>query len=91
MSPQKPFNTYEPTGVSPTNIGASKYPVLPDISYNNQEPIASSTASSNSLPADALQKAQKHCKFATSALQYEDVPTAISNLEQCLRILKTGK
>jgi vacuolar protein sorting-associated protein VTA1 len=36
-------------------------------------------------------QAQKFCKFAASALQYEDIPTAIDNLEKCLRILKTGK
>ena len=38
-----------------------------------------------------MAKAQKHCKHATSALQYDDVKTAIQNLEECLKILKTGK
>jgi vacuolar protein sorting-associated protein VTA1 len=38
-----------------------------------------------------MAKAQKHCKYATSALNYDDVETAITNLEECLRILKTGK
>jgi vacuolar protein sorting-associated protein VTA1 len=36
-------------------------------------------------------KAQKYCKYASSALQYEDVPTAIDNLQKALRLLQTGK
>ena len=79
-----------PTQVSPHSV--NKYPVLPDIPYPQDNAASASSSSSNtSLPPDALQKAQKCCKFATSALQYEDIPTAIANLEQCLRILKTGK
>ncbi|CAK9290566.1 unnamed protein product [Gordionus sp. m RMFG-2023] len=31
--------------------------------------------------------AEKLCKFAYSALQYQDIPTAITNLQQCLSIL----
>ena len=33
-------------------------------------------------------EAQKLCKHATSALQYDDVQTAIQKLESCLRLLK---
>jgi len=43
------------------------------------------------LAAEDLVKAQKFCKFAGSALQYEDVPTAISNLQKALSLLTTGK
>jgi hypothetical protein len=81
--------------VSPTGgLGPSKYPVLPDISYNNNDQYFQSTepaASASGLSADAIQKAQKFGKFGMSALQYEDIATAITNFEQCLRILKTGK
>lgn len=42
-------------------------------------------------PHELMQKAQKFCKFASSALQYDDVDTAITNLEQCLALLKTTK
>ena len=44
-----------------------------------------------SLPPDQMAKAQKYCKFAGSALQYEDVPTAIMNLQKALSLLTTGK
>ncbi|XP_066991003.2 vacuolar protein sorting-associated protein VTA1 homolog [Anabrus simplex] len=37
-----------------------------------------------------LTKAQKYCKWASSALNYEDVPTAIMNLEKALKLLQTG-
>ncbi|CAF0789332.1 unnamed protein product [Brachionus calyciflorus] len=43
------------------------------------------------LPVEVMQKAQKLCKHAQSALQYDDVPTAINNLEHCLELLKRGK
>lgn len=45
----------------------------------------------SSFPPELLAKAQKLCKYASSALQYEDITTAITNLEQCLQVLKTGK
>jgi vacuolar protein sorting-associated protein VTA1 len=36
-------------------------------------------------------KAQKYCKFAVSALDYDDSSTAIINLTKALTLLKTGK
>lgn len=45
----------------------------------------------NPLKIDDLVKCQKYCKFATSALQYDDVNTAVVNLEKALRLLKTGE
>ena len=38
-----------------------------------------------------VQQAQKFLKFASSALNFEDVPTAIDNCEKALRLMKTGK
>jgi hypothetical protein len=46
-----------------------------DQAYNEEERLA-------------ILKAGKHAKFATSALLYDDVKTAISNLEQALELLK---
>ena len=40
-------------------------------------------------PAE-YQKAMKYCKFASSALQYEDSNTAIDNLSKALKLLTTG-
>lgn len=41
-------------------------------------------------PEDLIQS-QKYCKFANSALQYDDIPTAVKNLEKALKLLSTGE
>lgn len=41
-------------------------------------------------PEDILE-GQKYCKFANSALQYDDIPTAVANLEKALKLLKMGE
>ena len=41
-------------------------------------------------PAE-IAKAQKLCKFASSALEYEDVQGAIEYLSQATKLLQTGK
>lgn len=43
-----------------------------------------------SLTPEQMTKAQKYCKFAGSALSYDDVATALLNLEKALHLLKTG-
>lgn len=43
------------------------------------------------LGPEDYHKAQKYCKWAGSALQYEDAPTAIENLQKALRLLTTGR
>lgn len=42
------------------------------------------------LTPEQMTKAQKYCKFAGSALSYDDVPTALQNLEKAMHLLKTG-
>ena len=42
------------------------------------------------LKAEDYAKAMKFCKFATSALQYEDAKTAIENLIKATNLLTTG-
>lgn len=42
------------------------------------------------LSAEDFARVQKYCKFAGSALQYEDVPTAIDYLQRALLMLTTG-
>lgn len=43
------------------------------------------------LTPEDFTKAQKYCKYAGSAMQYEDVGTAIQNLQKALKLLTTGK
>ncbi|VDO94873.1 unnamed protein product [Soboliphyme baturini] len=48
-----------------------------------------SESNETGVGTEKLVQAQKHCKYAISAMEYEDIPTAISNLENALLILKT--
>jgi vacuolar protein sorting-associated protein VTA1 len=50
-----------------------------------------SSQSSATVSAEMMMKAQKYCKYAGSALTYDDVPTAIDNLQKALRVLTTGQ
>lgn len=58
---------------------------------NNFEPIPqTNNAGPFKLRSEDFAKAMKYCKFANSALQYEDAPAAISNLSKALKLLTTG-
>lgn len=54
--------------------------------FYTPEPVSTSPRTS-----EEILKAQKYCKFATSALNYEDINTAIEFLEKSLRLLQTGQ
>lgn len=43
------------------------------------------------LTPDQMIKAQKYCKYAGSALNFDDVKSAIDNLEKALHLLTTGQ
>lgn len=75
--PEKPPGGFQPyTGPAPS-IGEISVPT--------------GSGSSAQLTPDQLTKAQKYCKWAGSALNYEDVKTAIDNLQKALRLLQTGQ
>uniref|UniRef100_A0A673BI86 Vesicle (multivesicular body) trafficking 1 n=1 Tax=Sphaeramia orbicularis TaxID=375764 RepID=A0A673BI86_9TELE len=75
----------------------------PSANYNNIQIPPGAHAPANTPaelppPTGAVQlspedftKAQKYCKYAGSALQYEDVSTAVQNLQKALKLLTTGK
>lgn len=50
-----------------------------------------STTSVAQLNPDQIAKAQKYCKWASSALNYDDIKTAIGNLKSALELLQTGR
>lgn len=43
------------------------------------------------LSLEQTSKAQKYIKWAGSALNYDDVPTAVSNLRKAIHLLTTGQ
>jgi len=69
-----PQNYYQPAA-------ASSY-------YEETQPAVAAAESSKALPADAITLAQKYCKFASSSLNFDDVPTAIENLKKALALLE---
>ncbi|XP_065536780.1 vacuolar protein sorting-associated protein VTA1 homolog isoform X3 [Lathamus discolor] len=70
-------NTIQP---SPQNI-----PLVDPSLYSAQ------SAGEVRLTPEDFARAQKYCKYAGSALQYEDVSTAVQNLQKALKLLITGR
>ncbi len=59
--------------------------------YSSTTKPTTTTTNNQQLNAAALVQGQKFAKYAVSALTYEDVPTAVDNLEKALRVLTTGQ
>ncbi|ETE70693.1 Vacuolar protein sorting-associated protein VTA1-like protein [Ophiophagus hannah] len=75
------------TGETSTTIQPTPQNVpLVDPSLYNVQP-----AGEIRLTPEDFARAQKYCKFAGSALQYEDVSTAVQNLQKALKLLTTGR
>ncbi|KAG8180468.1 hypothetical protein JTE90_002000 [Oedothorax gibbosus] len=86
----------QPEGFNLPVPGAHAPPSTPNVA--NQASIAEPEERQDTRSSDGVQlqaehyhKAQKYCKWAGSALQYEDTPTAIENLQKALRLLTTGQ
>ncbi|XP_037000856.2 vacuolar protein sorting-associated protein VTA1 homolog isoform X2 [Artibeus jamaicensis] len=75
------------TGVTTNTIQPTPQ-TIPDI-----DPALFSTVSQGDirLTPEDFARAQKYCKYAGSALQYEDVSTAVQNLQKALKLLTTGR
>lgn len=78
--PPKDPEPKHPGGFIPYNPSTSNIPSL--------EPVHPS--SSMTRTPEQIAKAQKYCKYVSSALNYDDIPTAIDNLHKCLNLLQTG-
>nr|XP_045585522.1 vacuolar protein sorting-associated protein VTA1 homolog [Procambarus clarkii] len=62
----------------------------PPATNTYQAPLPEAAGGAVTLSPDMIVKAQKYCKWAVSALDYEDSKTAINNLQKALTLLKTG-
>lgn len=78
--PSPPVDEEKPGGFEPFVPPAQPHPV-----YTIPEPVANLQ-----ITPDQMIKAQKYCKYAGSALNYDDVKTAIENLQKALTLLTTG-
>ncbi|XP_061610920.1 vacuolar protein sorting-associated protein VTA1 homolog isoform X3 [Phyllopteryx taeniolatus] len=79
--------------VKPVPMPRTAGVVDPALLHSQQQvsPCPPSPAGDVHLSAEDFTKAQKYCKYAGSALQYEDVSTAVSNLQKALKLLTTGQ
>ncbi|XP_018006715.1 vacuolar protein sorting-associated protein VTA1 homolog [Hyalella azteca] len=85
-----------PQGPAPSSEQTSTYnpPVLP--TQPSLPPVAASSPAHDTQPAASkcpvsaadIKMARKHCKWADSALDYEDITTAVENLTKALQLLK---
>lgn len=90
--PQQPM-VPPPAAFNPVHPPANNEPTTPFVPAPATTPtnFPSSVSSSASLDADQIAKAQKYCKWASSALNYDDVKNAIENLQKALHLLQFGK
>lgn len=79
--PSPPVEEEKPGGFEPFVPSAQPNPF-----YTSVLPV-----SDIQLTPDQMIKAQKFCKYAGSALNYDDVKTAIDNLHKALKLLTTGQ
>ncbi|XP_014204426.1 vacuolar protein sorting-associated protein VTA1 homolog isoform X2 [Copidosoma floridanum] len=77
-------HTYNPAP-TPTNPGVGN--IAP---FNSNTPTLTAGGGFE-LTVEQTEKAQKYIKWAGSALNYDDVPTTITNLQKALQLLTTGK
>uniref|UniRef100_A0A8C7RAN6 Vacuolar protein sorting-associated protein VTA1 homolog n=1 Tax=Oncorhynchus mykiss TaxID=8022 RepID=A0A8C7RAN6_ONCMY len=74
----------------PTNYNNINIPHGAHCPANTPAELPPPTGDVRLTPEDYT-RAQKYCKYAGSALQYEDVGTAVQNLQKALKLLTTGK
>lgn len=75
---------------------AESKPPVPSPRLSKVDPVAPNPSeaeipSACGLTPAQILKTQKLCKYASSALDYEDTATAIDNLQKALRLLQTGQ
>lgn len=97
---QPPYPTGNTAGIPGQFPSTAPYPTpsaQPSISQPTQpvvpSPVPAASVTPPTQPTSTLspqdsEQAQKYCRFAASALQYEDVKTAIDNLHKALALLE---
>lgn len=83
--PSPPVEEEKPGGFVPYVPTAQPNPATAATIYQPIVPVAGVQ-----ITPDQMITAQKYCKYAGSALNYDDVKTAIENLQKALKLLSTG-
>ncbi|KKY23629.1 putative short-chain dehydrogenase reductase sdr [Diplodia seriata] len=83
-----PKDFYQPPPSAPTAFAPPPSQGVPPIAQTNiQPPTAPRGMDNYRTDDDSVMKAQKHAKWAISALNFEDVPTAVKELRNALETL----
>lgn len=85
-----PSNEEEPPR-APVVTPTTPAPATPTIPVTPSFPTTPAASGSTNLTPVQIEKAQKYCKWAASALTYEDVKTAVDNLHKALKLLELGQ
>ena len=104
LPPPAPFSPPPPTAFHPVPTPpqdpppASYKPISPPAPYKPTSPPAPPQQHYTAPPQQhytppvtstaSYDQAEKHCRYATSAIQFEDVPTAIKELEAAIAVLR---
>ncbi|XP_007484700.1 vacuolar protein sorting-associated protein VTA1 homolog isoform X2 [Monodelphis domestica] len=88
--PQRSSSTYDPSSMPSSSYTGIQIPPGAHAPANTPAEVPHSTGDVRLTPED-FARAQKYCKYAGSALQYEDVSTAVQNLQKALKLLTTGR
>lgn len=88
--PPPPQQQYTPTATAPAPH--TPHVVPQQQQQQQQQSVVSSGGKGSNTPKSDVsfmdqEKATKCCKFAISALQYKDIPTAVTQLQQALELL----
>ncbi|XP_016993938.3 vacuolar protein sorting-associated protein VTA1 homolog [Drosophila takahashii] len=83
--PSPPVDEEKPGGFVPYVPTGQPHPATAATIYQPIVPVAGVQ-----ITPDQMIAAQKYCKYAGSALNYDDVKTAIENLQKALKLLSTG-
>lgn len=59
--------------------------------YTGPQEAKPAPTSNAALTAEQMSKAGKYCKWAQSALNFDDVSSAVENLQKALHLLTTGQ
>ncbi|XP_076066694.1 vesicle trafficking 1 [Oratosquilla oratoria] len=87
-----PGNAFPSMPPQPQQPMPSRPPAPMATPYNPPPPQPQHTpAGGVTLSPEDFVKAQKYCKYAVSAMDYEDTVTALDNLNKAIRLLTTGK
>ena len=71
-------------------MGTSKTIASPGLTSTFALTRRADTTNGRTPPQNQISEAQKHARYAVSALGFSDVKTALENLEKATRILTSG-